>query len=131
MFDWFRDVAFEVMGKNCDEEKIKHIEKKEHEKREKIIFSKGTKRIVYFLGTVYLVMGGVSIYVSNQISKQMGIDTRTDFGKYAKYIVLSLIDTTAMLCLMKKNKKTEIVAIILIIMFMILMYLSSVIFPFV
>lgn len=131
MFEWFRDMAMEAMGKNSDEEEEKRRVKSEKEKKEKIILSKSTKRIIYVLGTLYLIMGGMSLYVSNQIANSVGYSgTGVETWKFVKYIVLSIIDISAMICLLTKGRKAEIYAIVLVIIFMILMYLSSMVFPF-
>lgn len=38
MFDWFRDMAMEVTGKNSDKEELKRRAKREREKKKKSFF---------------------------------------------------------------------------------------------
>lgn len=131
MFDWFRDMALEVTGKNSDKEELKRRPKREQEKKEKSIFSKSTKRTVYVLGILYLIMGGMSLYVSVQIANSTGYsDAGVGAWKYIKYAVLSSIDIAAMVCLLTKKRKMEIAAVVLVVAFIVFMYLSSIVFPF-
>ena len=131
MFDWFRDMAMEVTGKNSDKEELKRRAKREREKKEKIIFFKRTKRTVYVLGVLYLIMGSMSLYVSVRIANSAGYSgTGVGTWKFVKYAVLSAIDIAAMICLLTKERKAEIAAVVLVIIFMTFMYLSSMVFPF-
>lgn len=131
MFDWFRDMAMEATGKNSDKEELKRRAKREREKKEKIIFSKSTKRTVYVLGVLYLIMGSMSLYVSVRIANSVGYSgTGVGTWKFVKYAVLSAIDIAAMICLLTKERKAEIAAVVLVIIFMTFMYLSSMVFPF-
>lgn len=129
MFDWFRDMAMEITGRNSDDEKLKRKSKHEQERKNKIIFSKSTRRMVYILGFLYLIMGGVSLYMTIQIESNAG--TSMGIWKYIKYLVLSIIDIAAMICILKKKKKTEIAAFVLVIIFIIFMYISSMMTPFI
>lgn len=128
MFDWFRDMALGAMGKNSDEEELKRREKKREQEKEKFIFSKNTKWMICAFGILYLIMGGMSLYVSIQIAKSASYSgAGVGVWKYIKYAVLSIIDISAMACLWAKGRKAEIISIVLIILFVILMYMSSVV----
>lgn len=121
MFDFFRDMGLELMGKNSDEEARKRKEKKE---QERIIFSKGVKRLIYIFGILYIVMGGFSLAASIQYAKVTGYAT---YGvlQTVKFIFLSGVDIAAMVCLMNGKKKTEIAGAILVIIFVVCMYLAT------
>lgn len=124
MFDFFRDMTLELMGKDSDEEEKKRKEKKEQERRERIIFSKGVKRLIYVFGILYIFMGGFSLVASIQYAKV------TDSAAYGalqtvKFIFLSGVDIAAMICLTKGKKKTEIAGAILVIVFVVCMYLAT------
>lgn len=131
MFDWFRDMALEITGNNSYEEELKRKAKHEQERGDKIVFSKSTKCIIYIFGILYLIMGGISLYMSIQIESNMR-NSMAGIGawKYIKYIVLSAIDIAAMICISMKTRKKEIAALVLVIVFVVFMYISSIIIPF-
>ena len=114
MLDFFRDVVLDISG--IDSQAIKQNRTNKTENKKKYIFTKSTKGIIYFLGVLYLVSGGLSI-LSSKGSVQIfaGI----------KFVFLSVIDLAALICISVRNKKTEIASLILIVVFIIIMYSTT------
>ena len=126
MFDFFRDIALEAIGKDSTEEERKRKEKREQERKKYFIFSRSTKTVVFVFGALYLFMGGISLFANAQITKSIvGISANASAFAYLKYAILSAVDIAAIICLLTKKKKAEIVALVLVIIFMIIMYVSS------
>jgi len=123
MFEFFRDVAIDLMGGDSEEEARKRKEKKEQEKANRIFLSRSTKRVAYVFGILYLLMGGISLFASTLLTGTMQIVPTV------KFAILSLLDISAMVCLSMRTKKTEIAAIILAVAFMAAMYVTTLITP--
>ena len=123
MFEFFRDVAIDLMGGDSEEEARKRKEKMEQEKANRIFLSRSTKRIAYVFGILYLVMGGISLFTSTSLTGTLQIVPTV------KFEILSLIDISAMVCLTMRTKKTEIAAIILAVVFVAAMYVTTLITP--
>lgn len=123
MFEFFRDVAIDLMGGDGEEKARKRREKREQEKANRIYLSKSTKRIVYIFGILYLLMGGISLFASASLTGKMQIVPTV------KFAILSLLDISAMVCLTMRAKKTEIAAIILAVVFVAAMYVTTLITP--
>lgn len=123
MFDFFRDMALEAMGKDSVEEERKRKEKRELERKKYCIFSRNTRIVIFAFGILYLVMGGTSLFASRQ--SMVGVTVGIGVFKYIKYAFLSAIDVAAMVCLLTGKKKAEIAALVLVIIFVVFMYVSS------
>lgn len=131
MFDFFKDMALELSGTDSDLVREKEKEKLEERRKTKFIFSKTTKVVVYVLGVLYLVMGGFGIYVSLQVGKSaQDVTAGLNILQCVKYGFLSLIDIAAMGCLFSGKRKAEIAALVLIVAFVVLMYSTTMIMPF-
>jgi len=123
MFEFFRDMAIDIMGGDSEEEARKRKEKREEEKANRIFLSKSTKRIAYVFGILYIVMGGISLFTSASLTGNLQIVPTV------KFAILTLIDIAAMVCLAMMTKKTEIAAIILAVVFMAAMYVTTLVTP--
>lgn len=121
MFDFFRDIALEISGIDSQTIKQNRANKKELEKRKKYIFSNSTKGIIYFLGVLYLIMGGLSIWAIKGSGRHIGLAV-------LKYVFLSIVDVSALICLALRKNKAEIIALILIVTFVVVMYSTTMIF---
>ena len=131
MFDFFKDMALELSGTDSDLVREKEKEKLEERRKTKFIFSKTTKVVVYVLGVLYLIMGGFGIYVSLQVGKSaQDVTAGLSILQCVKYGFLSLIDIAAMGCLFSGKRKAEIAALVLIVAFVVLMYSTTMIMPF-
>ena len=123
MFDFFRDVAIYLMGGDSEAEVRKRKEKMEQEKANRIFISRSTKQIAYVFGILYIVMGGTSLFASMSLTGNLQIVPTV------KFVILSLVDIAAMVCLTMRTKKTEIAAIILAVVFLMAMYVTILIMP--
>lgn len=131
MFDFFKEIALELSGKDSEVARRKEKEKVEEERWNRFIFSKNTKVVVYVLGVLYLVMGGIGIYISIQSGKStQNLTAGLSVLQCVKYGFLSITDIAAMGCLVSGKKKAEIAALILIFVFVVIMYSSTMIVPF-
>lgn len=119
MFDFFKDMYLELEGIDREAIEEKEREKSEKKKNEKIIFSRGTKIIVYAVGILYLIMSISIIYLA--------VRTKTvNAYMVLRYAVIDLIDIACLICLTIKKKKTEIAALVLMIAFMVVQYLTTI-----
>lgn len=118
MFEFFRDMAIDLMGGDSEEES-----RKRKEKENRIFLFKSTKRIAYVFGILYIVMGGISLFTSTSLTGNLQIVPTV------KFAILSLIDMAAMVCLTMRTKKTEIAAIILAVVFVVGMYVTTLVTP--
>lgn len=123
MFEFFRDMAIDLMGGDSEEEARKRKEKREQEKANCIFLSRSTKWIAYIFGILYIVMGGISLFASTSLNGSLQILPTV------KFAILSLIDIAAMVCLTMRTKKTEIAAIILAVVFVAAMYVTILVTP--
>ena len=117
MFDFFRDMVLEARGIDSEAAAEQRKGKKEPEHRERFIFSRSTKGIIFILGILYLVMGGMQIVV---MKGQDGIALFM-----LQFVLLSILDISALVCLLLRNKKAEIAALILVIVFVVMKYLTT------
>lgn len=117
MLDFLRDVILEVRGINSEKWHKEKLEKDISKKENIYLLSKKTKIIIFVFGIIYLLAEVINIVVFWENNGMINIR--------AKGIILSIIDIIVLVCLLLKNKTTEIIAIIFSIIFIILMYTSS------
>lgn len=117
MLDFFRDIALEIVG--IDSERIRQNYKNKKENSKGYVFSNGTKKIIYLMGIIYLIIGGLSVW-SVRFSGQI--------QSIVKFAFLSVIDVAVLICLSVKSKKAEIISLILIVFFIVIMYSTTMIF---
>lgn len=116
MFDFFQDIILEASG--IDSDKVRK-EREEKKCKDRFIFSGSAKRIVFFLGILYLVVGGFQMSV---LKGQENI-----LFPVLKFIFLSALDIAALVCLLLRKKKAEVVALVLAIIFFVVMYTTTLI----
>ena len=103
MFDFMKDLYFEVNDYDMDmirEEKKRKIEK---EKADTIIFKKKTKIIFLVVGILLLVTSVATLIIS---VKQMNI------GGIIKNSILIVLDISTIICMMIKKKQTEVASLV-------------------
>ena len=103
MFDFMKDLYFEMNDYDMDmirEEKKRKIEK---EKADTIIFKKKTKIIFLVVGILLLVTSVATLIIS---VKQMNI------GSIIKNSILIVLDISTIICMMIKKKQTEVASLV-------------------
>lgn len=110
MFDFYKEIILEMQGIKPEKKLDKDREYIGDEKL-KPILSKKIKITVWILGLFYLIVAGIGIVSSVKTKEYLGL---------SKYILLILIDVTAMILCMFKNGKIQKVAIGFIITFIVL-----------
>lgn len=114
MFDFFKYMADTARGIDVEEqERIRKAQLAE-ERKNKIIFTKKSKRTVYILGVIYLLLAIPSIVFF--VKSGSGIQSM------ASYIVLSLIDIATMTLISIPKFKTELSAAIGMVLFVLMMF---------
>ena len=119
MFDFFRDIALEASGIDSEAAEKERMKKKKIKRDNRFIFSKSVKIIVFIFGILYLILGAMSMAT-------IGQQTNVVF-KIVKFVFLSAVDISALVCLLTRKKKAEIAALVLVIIFMIVMYTTTMI----
>lgn len=114
MLDFFRDVVLDISG--IDSEKIKENRVNKRAEKKKHILSGSTKGVIYFLGILYLFMGGLSVWYTR--------GNENIFAKL-KFFLLTIIDIAALIFISADKKKTEIIGLILFAIFVIIMYTTT------
>lgn len=122
MFDFFKDVYLEVSGVDSTAAEAERSEKRtlkdqEKEGKKKIIFSRGTKLLVFVVGIFYLLVTGAGIIAMKEIGE-------LDVVGIIQSILLSVCDIACLVCLAIGTKKTEIAAIILMVVFLFAQYFT-------
>lgn len=115
MFDFFKDVYYEVHGIDSKSIDCERREKRGKQNKEKFIFSSAQKAIILLLGVGYLLL-----FLLNTIV--FGIKAT---GTLVTHILLLAIDIALCVCLMIRNKKTETAALVLMILFGLCLYVTS------
>ena len=77
------------------------------------------KVLVYIFGALYLVAGATTI----SLAKTSGA---LNALMILRFIALTLLDVSSVVCLTTGKKKAEIVALILIVMFVLILYFTTV-----
>lgn len=117
MFDFFKDVYYEIKGIDSsivrEEQKKKQLEAK----KDRFIFSKSAKVLVFIFGILYLVMSMINIAVMIESGEPSAIHI-------VRVVLLSLCDIACLICLAINEKKTEIAALILMFVFVIAQYFT-------
>lgn len=118
MFDFFRDIYFELNGiDSVEAEKIRK-EKIEKKREKKNIFSRSMKVVIFILGILYLVMAGFNIIT---MKENNGLNAYL----VIRFVFLILCDVAGLICLALGKKKSEIAALILIVIFMLTQYFTT------
>lgn len=118
MFDFFRDMILEASGIDSKAAAEERKERKEAAKKERFIFSKGAKVIVYVMGAIYLAVAWIGMAAMIQAGTM-------DAFRIIRFIFLVGCDIASIICLAIGKKKTEIAALILIILFVVSQYFST------
>lgn len=103
MFDWFRDITYELGGIDSNAAKVERAAKKEQKKINRFIFSKTSKTVIIMMGSLYIIMAMSFIF-----SKGMAVKNILMTGVY---IVMSMTAVTVILALVFGKKKGEIIAL--------------------
>lgn len=119
MFDFFRDMYFESIGIDADQMEKERQLKRDKKRKERFIFSKGMKGLVYFLAVLYLLMGGFGIAVKKQMGEPILVDAII-------FIFLAALCFATMILLAIGKKKGEIASLILIFLFIVVQYFSTI-----
>lgn len=117
MFDFFRDIALEMSGIDSKSAQEQREEKKEEKRKNRFIFSRSVKVIVFVFGVLYLVVAGINVSIMKQSDSM-------EIASLIRFAVLTICDIAAMVCLVVGNKKAEIIALILILLFLVGQYFS-------
>ena len=117
MFDFFKEVYLEAKGVDVEALKAEKKKIKEEQKKNKFIFSRSSKIIIYVFGLVYLLIAGLNIFLMK------------DFGGanvyyIMRFLFLSICDIAVLVCLAIGKKQTEVAALILVVVFIITQYLG-------
>ena len=119
MFDFFRDIALELSGVDSKDAERQRKEKQEEKRKDRFIFSHGVKVLVYIFGVLYLITGATAITVAKTNGALNAL-------MILRFIALTLLDVSSVVCLATGKKKAEIVALILIVMFVLIQYFTAV-----
>ena len=117
MFDFFRDIALEMSGIDSKSAQEQREEKREEKRKNRFIFSKSAKGIVFIFGVFYLIV----VWLNVSVMKQSG---SFEIASLIRFAVLSICDIAAMVCLVIGKKKAEIIALVLIFLFLVGQYFS-------
>ena len=116
MFEFMRDLLYDIGGIDTTAAKLMRDEKREEKKLSRHIFSKKAKALIITMGILYLIISITMIAIAWNAGN--GITTILING------TLSLIDLAVCVCLIFGTKKTEVAALIGGIAFIIFLYLS-------
>lgn len=116
MFDFLKDMSLEARGINSEAVRELEEEKKRKEKEERVLLPKSFKRLAYVVGGIYLAISWTVLAVTHG---QIG-----GVGAVAVSLSLSTIDIAAIVCLILKTKRSEIMALIFIAAFVAVLYAS-------
>lgn len=119
MFDFFRDMALELCGVDSENAEKQRKEKREAKRKDRFIFSQSVKVLVYVFGILYLIVGGFTISVAKTNGALNAL-------MILRFVALTLLDVSSIVCLATGKKKAEIVALILIIFFVLIQYFTTV-----
>lgn len=121
MFDFFRDIVLEAQGIDSSAAAKERSERQKEEKmlrkKQRIIFSKGAKILIFIFGILYLIVAGFGIVAMKQ---SMALNVY----QLIRSITLISCDIAALICLIVNKKKAEVAALILIIVFLIAQYFT-------
>jgi len=124
MFSFLRDIALEINGIDAKKARAEREEKREMEKLNRFIFTKGTKRTIIILGIIYIPLSVTSIV--GIISDSSYIDSDAIL-KVIISIILLLLCISICTALFIGKKKGEIFAIIGCFVFVAILYLFFVV----
>ena len=114
MFDFFKYMADTARGIDVEEqERIRKAQLAE-ERKNKIIFTKKSKKTVYILGAAYLLLSIPLLVVL--VKSGSGIQSMSS------YIILSLVDIAIMVLISIPRFKTELSAAIGMVLFVLMMF---------
>lgn len=116
--DMFKDMYLEAAG--YDVKKMKEEKRKieEMKKQEIIIFSNKSKHIIRGIGILFIFIAilCISSFLQNK-----------NYIEIFKYSFMIFLDIVGMICISKRNKKSEIIGLCIIIVFVILNFVVPVI----
>lgn len=118
MFDFFRDMYFEYRGVDSNAAKEERENKLKEKKKDKFIFSKSSKVIVFVLGILYLIIAWFNVATMKEIGA-------LNAYKVIRLLFLTSCDIASLVCLAISKKKTEIAALILILVFVLTQYFTT------
>lgn len=116
MFDFFKDMYFEMAGVDIQSIKKEREEKRKEEKKNRYIFSKNAKLITIAMGVLYLLIAGFEIALLVHFSGSVLL--------IIKLILQIIIDIAVIICLGSKKKEYEKIALTLIVIFLVFGYMS-------
>lgn len=119
MFDFFRDMALELCGVNSKDAEQQRKEKQEAKRKDRFIFSQSVKVLVYIFGVLYLIVGATTISLAK-------VNGALNALMILRFIVLTLLDVSSLVCLATGKKKAEIGALVLIALFLLMQYFTMV-----
>lgn len=103
MFDFMKDLYFEVNGYDMDMIRKEREQQIEKEKKETIIFKKQTKKILLVFGILFLIISLGAFYISMQQSEIYGI---------IKNAFLIILDIFTIICMLIRKKCTEMASLV-------------------
>lgn len=110
MFDFIKDLYFEMNGFDMEMIKEEKRKKLEREKAETIIFKKNTKIFLLISGSLFLIISVVALIISVQ---------QINIGGIIKNIFIIVLDIATIICMMIKKKQTEVASLVGIILILI------------
>lgn len=113
MFDFFEDLYFELNGYDMEKIRQQKLEKLEKEKRETILMTKQTKRIIGIFFLINLLVCVISLIVAIKLY---------DVGGIVKNILILITTIVTILSLLFKGKSAEVTAIIFMVLTIILTF---------
>ena len=118
MFDFMKDLYFEMNGFDMEMIKEEKRKKLEREKAETIIFKKKTKIIIMITGFLFLAISIAALIISVQ---------QTNISGIIKNIINIFLDVVTVVCLMIKKKQTEVASLFLIALIIIITFVLPIV----
>lgn len=117
MFDFFKDIYYELNGIDSNSIQEERRKKREEKRKERFIFSKSAKVIVFIFGILYLIVGIINMTIMKE-------NAAWNVVQIIRLMLLSICDIACLVCLSIGKKKTEIIALILIFVFIVVQYFT-------
>ena len=115
MFDFFRDMFWELRGLDASAVKSAQEEKRERKKLDRFIFSRITKILVVILGFFYIAVAATMLALSRSSGRQSMV--------IFQRVITALVDIAVIASLLSGTKKGEIFALAGIFVFFVAYYL--------
>lgn len=113
VFDFFKDLYFEMNDYDMEMIRKEKEEKIKKEKEETIIFSRKTKAAIFVTGSLLMLISMFALIISVQ---------KNDVGGIIKTIFNIILDAVTIVCIMIKKRQTEIIGLVGIVFILIITF---------